>query len=267
MKNRKVICITVLLITAAMIGVAVLSRILETAWQAAGDKENQLTVNDEKLQAEEIAFDYPYINYSQLNEAEKKLYGGWFGMTEDSVLHENKEFTYQQAANKLGEVVKYLTGYTGHQKKPMVIDLSDVNLFASSPVAENGCYVCRQITDELIIGAVIDTAGQFRYLGIEDAKAVRSGYYHKDAPSDYVSEQLLKTSLQYLQELGEKDTVTGYYTQTAGREKDSDTYDAYIVFLETKEGDSLSFTLNKEYGLIYYSKYPEKADKEFIPVG
>ncbi len=267
MKNKNVISLTILLIAAVIIGVIGMSKLVESSWQTTSGKDNQLTVNEENLQAEESTFDYPYINYSQLNAEDKELYKT-FEQISDSILPENKEFTYQQAANKLGEAIKYLTGYTEHQKTPMVIELADVNMFTLSRGLDIDCYTCKLFTDDLFIGAVIDTTGQFWYLGFEDIDVKTGGWFYKSPPSQNISEQLVETSLQYLNELGVSDTIVGYYTEIASNEKDNDTNAVYIVHFETEVGSNLCFTLNKEYGLIYYSKYPESlyTHEEFIPI-
>ncbi len=267
MKNKKVISLTVLLIGTVIVGVIGLSKLVESSWQTTAGKENHLTVNKDNLQTEESTFDYPYVNYSQLNAEDKELYKT-FEHISDSILPENKEFTYQQVANKLGEAIKYLTGYTEHQKSPMVIELADVNMFTLSRGLDIDCYTCNLFTDDLFIGAVIDTTGQFWYLGFEDIAVKTGGWFYKSIPPQNISEQLVETSLQYLNELGVSDTIVGYYTEIASNEKDDGTNAVYIVYFETETGSNLCFTLNKECGLIYYSKYPESLSthEKFIPI-
>jgi len=265
MKNRKIISLTVLIVAIALMGILGLSKAFVAAWQ----KENTI---DNSLSAEIVddagtVFDYPYVNYTQLSDEEKRLHG-WFN--DDFIIPENKEFTYQQAVNKVGEAIKYLTGYTGHQKSPMVIELTNVNMFSLSRQLSEDCYNCRQIvpteSGELCISAIIDTTGQFWYIGYETTEHKFGGNAYKTELSQNVSEQLLETSLQFLQEINPTDRIVGYAVRKASSSLEDSADVEYSIALKTEDKNTLLFTLNDEYGLIYFSRYPEEIELDYLPL-
>ena len=266
MKNKKIISLTILAVVLVAVGILGLSKLFETSWQ------NENTV-DNSLDAEIIddgasTFNYPYVNYTQLSDEEKQIY--CYSFLEEYILPENEKLTYQEVVNKTGEAIKYLTGYTEHQKKPMVIELSSVNMFTLSRLPDENCYICNQIVEtdsgELSIKAIIDLAGNFWYIGYETADVKLGSYGHKTTPPKNISQQLVDTTLQFLQEIGVTDKIVGYEVKMTSASKDDLNDCLYIVALRTEDSKTLLFTLNKEYGLIYFSRYQTELSFNYIPL-
>jgi len=126
MKNKKVIFLTIIIVTVALIGVLSMSKVFETMWQQGSTVDNSLSA--EVVDDIETAFNYPYINKEIAENMEEK---NWFveAMLRrdsfDSIPVPENAITYQQAANIIGDAITYACGFTGHQKNPAYINCCD----------------------------------------------------------------------------------------------------------------------------------------------
>ncbi|MBQ8604785.1 MAG: hypothetical protein IJ410_08095 [Oscillospiraceae bacterium] len=143
MKKGKIAVITACAVVLILGGIIGLSKVFETSWQNENIVENSLNVNMDNTtiysNLENSEFDYPflteeecvnkkddaaYIRYrdavdplwkSQLNWAIEKRANRKYYYPEEGML------SFQEVANKCGEIAKYIVGYTEHTKLPAVI--------------------------------------------------------------------------------------------------------------------------------------------------
>lgn len=105
MKNKKLITITVCLVSAVLIGMFGLSKFFENSWQQEKTVDNDL--NAEIIDNGEMKIDYPYtVSERSLNSDDYP-----------------NIISYQEAANIAGEAILYLSGVTEHQKVAGEINL------------------------------------------------------------------------------------------------------------------------------------------------
>ena len=105
MKNKKLIVITVCLVVAVLVGMIGLSKFFETTWQNENTVDNSL--NAEVVDDVETIFDYPFV----IDNGETI---GWDN--KHMTTPPEGAFTWQQSANVAGDTLKYMFGYTDHQK-------------------------------------------------------------------------------------------------------------------------------------------------------
>lgn len=139
MKNKKIIILTVFIISATVFGVLGMSNIFENIWQTTGEKDNSYTVNRENLQGDATVFNYPYFDvreYKSLTDINAlERYSPEIKSYEQYLLSDDKDkllisydkeassdmITYQEVANICGEAIKYMYGITEHQNIPVMI--------------------------------------------------------------------------------------------------------------------------------------------------
>ena len=137
MKNKKIIPITICLVTAVLVGILGLSKFFETSWQQENTVDNSL--NAEIIDNTETVFDYPYFNIkehenltdkqlleiysSEINTYKLEIQEGMQSMTMRSYDTEpsSEMVNYQDVANICGEKLKYLYGITNHSNIPACI--------------------------------------------------------------------------------------------------------------------------------------------------
>lgn len=122
MKNKKIISLTVVAVALVLAGILGLSKVFENGWLNENTVDNSLNV--EIIENNSSVFNYPFVSaqqavdegYGPANEAlsASKLY---------SSTYEDNMIEIQKAVNIAGETIKYLTGYTGHQKLPVMAQL------------------------------------------------------------------------------------------------------------------------------------------------
>ena len=105
MKNKKLIPITVCLVVAVLVGMLGLSKFFETTWQNENTVDNSLSA--EVVDDVETIFDYPFV----IDNGETIDWDNKYMTTPPE-----GAITWQQAANVAGETLKYMFGYTDHQK-------------------------------------------------------------------------------------------------------------------------------------------------------
>ena len=172
MKNKKIIILTVFIISATVFGVLGMSNIFENIWQTTGEKDNSYTVNRENLQGEATVFNYPYFDVKEHNRITdnfvRERYASDIDLYEltlsqdisnrSTLANVDKSPTddmvsYQYVANLCGEAVKYLYGITEHQNFPSVITY----FYNISGKGEEQVYSHRIRTNDDYIEMLVDS--------------------------------------------------------------------------------------------------------------
>lgn len=119
MKNKKLIPITVCLVVAVLVGLLGLSKFFESTWQNEDTVDNSLDVKI--IDNSDSIFDYPYISPEEaMAKGSQIMFSDiLFYDTQDIVLSKETEISCQEAVNKVGEDIKYLTGFKNHTKQPV----------------------------------------------------------------------------------------------------------------------------------------------------
>ena len=119
MRNKKLIPITACLVAAVLIGMLGLSKFFETSWQQENTIDNNL--NAEIVDSSESLYNYPYISPEEaMAKGSQIMFSDiLFYDTQDIVLSEEIGISCQEAVNKVGEDIKYLTGFKNHTKQPV----------------------------------------------------------------------------------------------------------------------------------------------------
>ena len=119
MKNKKLIAITVCLVAAVLVGMLGLSKFFETSWQSENTIDNSL--NAEIVDSSESLYNYPYISPEEaMAKGSQIMFSDiLFYDAQDIVLSEEIGISCQEAVNKVGEDIKYLTGFKNHTKQPV----------------------------------------------------------------------------------------------------------------------------------------------------
>lgn len=118
MKNKKIISLTIIIVAVVLIGVLGLSRFFENTWQNENTADNSLDVDI--TDNTESVFNYPYVDIDTAIED-----GCLTAINIKESIDKQKDIpnedmiTYQDAVNKAGEDIKYLTGFTGHTITPV----------------------------------------------------------------------------------------------------------------------------------------------------
>lgn len=105
MKNKKIISLTVFFVVLVLVGILGLSKLFETSWQNENTVDNSLDA--EIVDSVENIFNYPFV----IDNGETIDWDNKYMTTppEDAI-------SWQEAANIAGETLKYMYGYTDHQK-------------------------------------------------------------------------------------------------------------------------------------------------------
>ena len=105
MRNKKIIPLTIAIVSIVLIGMLSLSKVFEATWQSENTVDNSLSA--EVVDDVETIFDYPFVidNGETINWDNKYM-----------TTPPEGAITWQQAANVAGETLKYMFGYTDHQK-------------------------------------------------------------------------------------------------------------------------------------------------------
>ena len=143
MKNKKTITITVAIVAVMLLCILGMSRIFETTWQQENTVDNSLSaeIADTNIynNLEQSEFDYPFLTqedcingkdeaaYIRYRDAIDPLWKSQMSWAIEK--RENRKYyypqegmlTFQEVANKCGEIAKYIVGYTEHTKLPAVI--------------------------------------------------------------------------------------------------------------------------------------------------
>ena len=105
MKNKKIIPMTIAMVAVVLIGMLGLSKAFENTWQNENTVDNSLSA--EVVDDVETIFDYPFV----IDNGETIDWDNKYMTTPPE-----GAITWQQAANVAGETLKYMFGYTDHQK-------------------------------------------------------------------------------------------------------------------------------------------------------
>ncbi len=119
MKNKKIISLTIAIVAVVLVGVLGMSKFFETTWQNENTVDNSLNV--EIINNSNSIFDYPYISPEEAMAKGSQIVFSdvLFYDTQDIVLSEESRISCQEAVNKVGEDIKYLTGFKNHTKQPV----------------------------------------------------------------------------------------------------------------------------------------------------
>ena len=143
MKNKKIIFLTIFAVALVLVGILGLSKLFENGWQNENTVDNSLNVEivdtDIYTNLGESEFDYPFLTEEEcVNKKDEDAYLRyrdaidplWPSQTDWAIeKRENRKYYYpeegmlsfQEVANKCGEIAKYIVGYTEHTKLPAVI--------------------------------------------------------------------------------------------------------------------------------------------------
>ena len=123
MKNKKIISLTIFAVVLVAVGILGLSKVFETSWQNENSVGNNLDVviveNSEKV------FNYPYVTPEQAMENGRQVdLSNLVDSAKENIdLSEYGKISYQEAVNKVGEDIKYFTGFKNHTVQPVVAQL------------------------------------------------------------------------------------------------------------------------------------------------
>lgn len=168
MKNKKIISITVCLVAAVLVGILGLSKFFETTWQNEDTVDNSLDV---KIIDNSVSvFDYPYLDIDTA-AADGCIAAISFKESADmpAVTPAEDMLTYQQAVNKVGEDIKYLTGFTGHTVTPVFAHYFYDDWFWGDHYVVNSYKAPEKAgSDKILSFSVITDAhtGEYKYIAI-----------------------------------------------------------------------------------------------------
>lgn len=206
MKNKKVIFLTIIIVTVALIGVLSMSRVFETMWQNTGTSENNLDVDESNLQ-QQTAFNYPYI----IDNGQTVDWDNQYITTppEDVI-------TWQQAANIAGETIKDIFGITNHQKSTAKMCYYDRPNTENERFSGETYYYYSEwdkdingVIQNINVWAYIDAhTGEVLLLNNvnETAKTERANVEWQ-APTDNIKKKLLKDTNDILAYFGKNEVV------------------------------------------------------------
>lgn len=124
MKNKKIVYFTAIAVAFVLVGILVLSKVIENTWQSEEQIDNNLDVNESNLYQESINIDYPYYMLndrdiyanSEFNQRYPQIIKMYERIEEkpdymfDNSIASKTNFTHQDIANNCGETIKYLYG-------------------------------------------------------------------------------------------------------------------------------------------------------------
>ena len=124
MKNKKIVVLTVAMVAVVLIGVLGMARFFENSWRQENTIDNSLSVDESNLYQEPINIDYPFYMLNDNTIFQDKEFQQeypsiveMYNRTEEKpdYLFNNfnvpdGNYTYQDVANKCGEIIKYLYG-------------------------------------------------------------------------------------------------------------------------------------------------------------
>ena len=260
MKNKKIISLTVVAVGLVLTGILGLSKVFETTWQNENTVDNSLSA-DTVASKDESIINYPYANYIQMDDESKSLYDDYFYHISDTFIpQKNSDFTYQDAVNITGETIKYLTGYTDHQKTETITELIDYESFL--PDRDVDFYTSRFIKvyeDKTItFGSLIDdTTKEIWAINYEELpKGTYTSTHAYKLEYDYTAEQekeALQTALQYIKEIAPSLQLIEYELQSG------DDYNGNLIYnlvFATSEQQSVAIMITDEYKFRAFSRYP-----------
>lgn len=123
MKNKKIIILTIFAVALILVGILSLSKLFENNWQNENTVGNNLDVVI--VDNRENIFNYPYVTPEQAMENSRQVdLSNLIDAAKDNIdLPESGRISYQEAVNKVGEDIKYLTGFKNHTVQPVVAQL------------------------------------------------------------------------------------------------------------------------------------------------
>ncbi|MBR6609189.1 MAG: hypothetical protein IKK99_03120 [Oscillospiraceae bacterium] len=135
MKSRKVIYLTVTIVAIALVSILGLSKIFEISWQAPGEVDNNLNVDNDTLNQETMIINYPYymlndhaiFDNKDFQEEYPVVYaryiqsGGKTNYIYNNIVVPDTNLTHQDIANICGETIKYLYGRSDLQNNKATV--------------------------------------------------------------------------------------------------------------------------------------------------
>ena len=254
MKNSKIISLTVAIVAVVLIGILGLSKVFETAWQKENTIDNSLSAEiaeqNPYSNLEQTDLDYPFLTFEEfMKKSDEQVYIRyrdhldplWKSQLDWAVRkRENQKyyypetdmFTFQEIANKCGEIAKFIVGYTEQTKMPAVIsyypadctdglervgegyDFTGQSYFYYKFLNEDKDkaldFVVNAVTGE-IITMCIDGEILINYIGELEY------YYHQSEPSAEICNLLDERANHIFEVLGVQDNVENrnYYFKGA----------------------------------------------------
>lgn len=267
MKNKKIMLLTVFAVAAALMGTLVMSEFFENSWQQPEQAENSLAA-DTEISDEQSVFQYPYINYTRMDDEDKAPYYDTFNYISDTFTEpENSDFTYQDAVNLTGEAVKYLTGYTEHQKSETVIQLT--NHGAVLPHRNVNFYTCRFVKEHgdktVVFGSQTDAATKeiwhIYYYELPPGESTVSNARQTDIEyTDRQEKKAVETAVQFAEEVAPYLKLTGYEVQT-GKSNTGDMI--WNVLFMTEDGQPVSLMFTEEYQFYAFSRFSYRISADY----
>lgn len=267
MKNKKIVPMTIAMVAVVLIGMLSLSKVFENGWQQENTVDNSLSA-DTVASKDESIINYPYANYIQMDDGSKSLYDDYFYHISDTFIpQKNSDFTYQDAVNITGETIKYLTGYTDHQKTKTITELTDYESFL--PDRDVDFYTSRFIKvyeDKTItFGSLIDDTTKeiwgisYEELPRGDTTSTHAYKFEYDYTAGQEKEAV-QTALQYIKEISPSLHLMEYEVQTGDDYKGNLIYN--IVF-STSDQQSVALMITDEYKFRAFSRYPYQINMNY----
>ncbi|MBQ6850011.1 MAG: hypothetical protein IJN77_03105 [Oscillospiraceae bacterium] len=216
MKNRKILYLTVFSVVVVIIGIICFSRLAENIWQATGEIDNNLNVDESALYQENIVIDYPYYMLNDhkvyIDKEFQKNYSSIVDMYNRTKVKPDYMFnnfsapelnySHQDIANICGEAIKYLYGRADLQNNKSAVIFNYITEDNLNEWLANYWY-----NDEFQVAYNLET-GEFEYIECweqgasikEDTTDTSTGsqdyYYTDDVKLDI--EQMIYESLSII---------------------------------------------------------------------
>ncbi len=247
MKKRKTALLTAMAISLFLLLISAGAKIFTGRLGEINEIENNLTA-DVVPGTTDNTFDYPYINFVDLKtsaDEKAQVYKPMFDESEynyyisNNYAPDENMLTHQQAANKFGEAVKYLYGYTGHTNNPVVLAYDGDYGSDQFPQIYSLYYIDTQ-NQYVISGHIDPVSGRITKIKSQNriniSKSSGATEYLDEAVNDEIYGKIIEATLSDLKLLGYNETVETMDFFSIDHTAHNDAYENYIATVKISDG-------------------------------